>query len=164
MAQLRILWVLVLVSMGILVVVEPSWAESSKSHETLIQHLEFLGYQCEKLDQGIKTTHPSKLGFLLVVLKDGLMAQAALAGKTSEANSSEIGANSKDSLRFSVLNELNKEATISRFFWTGSGELVMRASMLGTYEKGRFYTFIEAWEKDGQAIGRHYEELKAYLK
>lgn len=163
MSQLRF-FLVVAVSIGTLGICEPIWAEPSSPHETLIQHLEYLGYQCEKLDQGIKTTHPSKLGFLLVVLKDGLMAQAALAGNPPEVKSSKSGSNLKDLSRFSVLNELNKEATISRFFWTDSGELVIRASMLGAYDKGRFYTFMEAWEKDGQAIGNHYEALKSYLK
>ena len=139
-------------------------ADSGNSTQTIIQHLEFLGYQCKKLDQGIKATHPSKLGFLLIVLKDGLMAQSALAGIPPKPSASKGGTNPKGYGRFSALNALNKESTISRFFWTDSGELVVRASILGTYDKGRFYTFMEAWEKDGQAIGKHYKALKPYLK
>jgi len=135
-----------------------AFSEAGDSKETIIQHLEFLGYQCEKLDQGIKATHPSKLGFVLIVLKDGLMAQSALASNQAK------GGSAKGEAKLSAVNTLNKESTIARFFWADSGELVMRASILGTYDKGRFYTFMEAWEKDGQTIGKHYDALKAYLK
>ena len=139
-------------------------ADSGNSTQTIIQHLEFLGYQCTKLDQGIKATHSSKLGFVLVVLKDGLMAQSALAGIPSQSHPSQDGTNQKEIEKLSAVNILNKESTIARFFWADSGELVLRASILGTYDKGRFYTFMEAWEKDGQAIGKHYQALKPYLK
>ena len=132
-------------------------AEPGNSVKDITQHLEFLGYQCEKLDQGIKASHNSRLGFVLIVLKDGLMAQSALAGKSSKAKS-------QDSGKLSAVNTLNKESTISRFFWADSGELVVRASVLGGYEKGRFYSFMEAWEKDGQTLGKHYEALKPYIK
>lgn len=134
------------------------FAEAGRQTETIIQHLEFLGYQCEELDQGIKATHPSKLGFVLIVLKDGLMAQSALASNQAK------GGSAKGEAKLSTVNTLNKESTISRFFWADSGELVMRASILGTYDKGRFYTFMEAWEKDGQSIGKQYEALKPYLQ
>jgi hypothetical protein len=135
-----------------------AFSETRNSNETIIQHLEFLGYQCENLDQGIKAIHPSKLGFVLIVLKDGLMAQSALASNQAQGDSA------KGEAKLSAVNTLNKESTISRFFWADSGELVMRASIFGAYDKGRFYTFMEAWEKDGQAIGKHYDVLKAYLK
>jgi len=139
-------------------------ADSGNSTQTIIQHLEFLGYQCEKLDQGIKATHSSKLGFLLVVLKDGLMAQSALAGIPLQSHISQDETSKKEIEKLSVVNTLNKESTIARFFWADSGELVLRASILGNYDKGRFYTFMEAWEKDGKAIGNHYQALKPYLK
>ncbi len=135
-------------------------AESPALKARIIEHLEFLGYQCEQIPQGIKATHSSKLGFLLVVLKDGLMAQSALAAKKSPKKS---GAR-KSSSRYSIVNTLNQETAISRFFWMPSGELVMRASMLGQYDKGRFYTFMEAWEKDGQTLGKHSSSLKSFLK
>jgi len=137
-----------------------SLAESADLQDRIIEHLEFLGYQCDQIPQGIKATHSSKLGFLLVVLKDGLMAQSALAGKNS-LNTTE---NSTGPSRYSAVNVLNQETAISRFFWTPSGELVMRASMLGQYEKGRFYTFMEAWEKDGQRLGKHAASLQPFLK
>ena len=135
-----------------------AFSETGDQKDTIVQHLEFLGYQCQKLDQGIKATHPSKLGFVLIVLKDGLMAQSALASNQAK------GGSAKGEAKLAAVNALNKESTISRFFWADSGELVMRASILGTYDKGRFYTFMEAWEKDGQTIGNHYDILKAYLK
>ncbi len=147
-----------LVLFGCLIVVGVVGAESQNSVKDITQHLEFLGYQCEKLDQGIKATHNSKLGFVLIVLKDGLMAQSALAGKPKK------GAGSQGSEKLATVNALNKESTISRFFWADSGELVVRASVLGGYEKSRFYSFMEAWEKDGQTIGKHYEALKPYIK
>ncbi len=136
------------------------YAESTPTKDSIVQHLEFLGYQCKKLDQGIKATHGSKLGFLLIVLKDGLMAQSALAGTPSKSGQSDKKKNKK----LSAVNALNKESTIARFFWADSGELVVRASILGAYEKGRFYTFMEAWEKDGEAIGNHIKALKPFLK
>lgn len=159
------LWCIsVVVAMAFFFSMGKAIADPENSTQTIIQHLEFLGYQCEKLDQGIKATHSSKLGFLLVVLKDGLMAQSALAGVPPTSKASKGGTNQKMTEKLSTVNTLNKESTIARFFWADSGELVLRASILGAYDKGRFYTFMEAWEKDGQAIGKHYQALKSYLK
>lgn len=159
------LWCLsVVVVLAFLFPMGMAMANSGNSTSTIVQHLEFLGYQCEKLDQGIKATHSSKLGFLLVVLKDGLMAQSALAGVPPASKTSKGETNQEMTEKMSAVNTLNKESTIARFFWADSGELVLRASILGTYDKGRFYTFMEAWEKDGKAIGNHYQALKPYLK
>ena len=159
------LWCLaVVVVLAFLLPMGMAIADSGNSTQTIIQHLEFLGYQCEKLDQGIKATHSSKLGFLLVVLKDGLMAQSALAGIPLQSHISQDETSKKEIEKLSVVNTLNKESTITRFFWADSGELVLRATILGAYDKGRFYIFMEAWGKDGETIGKHYQALKPYLK
>ncbi len=139
-----------------------SQASSPTTKDSIVQHLEFLGYECKQLNQGIKVTHDSKLGFLIVILKDGLMAQSAFAG--IQTKSSSKAKNKADGARFSEINQLNAQSTISRFFWSSSGELVMRASMLGHYDKNRFYTFMEAWEKDGETLGGNYAKLKRFLK
>ncbi|WP_454063401.1 hypothetical protein [Candidatus Nitrospira salsa] len=136
--------------------------EQKKDH--IIKHLEFLGYECNPMQQGVKVTHPSKIGFLLVPLKDGIMVQSAFAGIESQS-SSEVSDSGEDDLsRMSLINDLNRHASVSRFFWADTGELVIRASMLGSYDKRRFSTFMQAWEKDGHTLGQNYQGLRPYLK
>ena len=139
-------------------------AEEEHSREQIIEHLEFLGYQCKPFNQGVKVTHPSKIGFLLVPLKDGIMVQAAFAGIESQSESSPVSSNGHDPSRLSIINSLNQRASVSRFFWAETGELVIRASVLGSYDKRRFSTFMQAWEKDGQTLGQNYKNLRPYLK
>ena len=128
---------------------------SASGDDKIVEHLEFLGYQCETLEQGIKASHDLKLGFVLLELRDGIIAQSAFAGKNSGGDSAS---------RFAAINSLNKTAATARFFWADSGELVMRAWLPGAYDKSRFTIFIEAWEKDGLTLRTTYDELKTYLK
>ena len=139
-------------------------AEEGGGRERIVEHLEFLGYQCEPFHQGVKVTHPSKIGFLLVPLKDGIMVQAAFAGIESQSQSSSVSSTDDDPSRLSIINSLNQRASVSRFFWAETGELVIRASVLGAYDKRRFSTFMQAWEKDGQTLGQSYQHLRPYLK
>jgi len=143
----------------------PTFAQQEEqSREPIVQHLEFLGYHCEPMNQGVKVTHPSKIGFLLVPLKDGIMVQAAFASIETQSSSTTNNSANSDLSRLSVINDLNKNASVSRFFWADTGELVIRASILGSYDKRRFYTFMTAWEKDGQTLGQNYQGLRPYLK
>ncbi|NKB81964.1 MAG: hypothetical protein GKS05_08770 [Nitrospirales bacterium] len=130
-------------------------AEAQVTRDKIIEHLEFLGYTSEKVDQGIKATHPTKFGFVLVELLDGLIIQSVFAGVPLDQN---------DAARLTAVNTLTTSAAVARFFWASSGELAMRAWFPGGYEKARFTPFIEAWEQDSLTIRTTYETLKPYLK
>ena len=92
------------------------FAQDKQSREPIVQHLEFLGYQCEPMKQGVKVTHPSKIGFLLVPLKDGIMIQAAFAGIEAQSNSTIHHSADSDLSRLTVMNELNKHASVFSIF------------------------------------------------
>ncbi|GJL56233.1 MAG: hypothetical protein NPIRA02_33650 [Nitrospirales bacterium] len=141
-----------------------AFANKEQAKEQIIEHLEFLGYECDPMNQGVKVTHPSKIGFLLVPLKDGIMVQSAFAGIESQSSSEAHDAMDNDLSQLSLINDLNRHASVSRFFWADTGELVIRASILGSYDKRRFSTFMQAWEKDGHTLGQNYENLRPYLK
>ncbi|WP_447969168.1 hypothetical protein [Nitrospira sp. M1] len=140
------------------------FADAEQAKEQIIEHLEFLGYECDPMNQGVKVTHPSKIGFLLVPLKDGIMVQSAFAGIESQSRSEAHDAIDSNLSQLSLINDLNRHASVSRFFWADTGELVIRASILGSYDKRRFSTFMQAWEKDGQTLGKNYQNLRPYLK
>lgn len=130
-------------------------ADAQTTREKVIEHLEFLGYTCETVAQGIKTTHPTKFGFVLVELLDGFIVQSAFAGTPLDKG---------DTSRFAAVNTLNAGAAIARFFWDDSGRLVLRAWFPGGYDKARFTPFMEAWEQDSLTVRTQYESLKPYLK
>jgi len=141
-----------------------AFGDDKQAKELIISHLEFLGYECDPMKQGVKVTHSSKIGFLLVPLKDGIMVQSAFAGIESQSSSETHDLSDPDLSRLTLINDLNRQASVSRFFWADTGELVIRASMLGKYDKRRFSTFMQAWEKDGHTLGQNYQGLRPYLK
>ncbi len=129
-------------------------ARAETNNDLIIAHLEFLGYTCDVVEQGIRARHGSKIHLLLSQAQGGILLQTGFPGKRS---SGEEGA------RYAVLNTVNTRARVARVFWTPDGNLFVSAWMPGTYEKARFAAFMEAWEQDGQALRDFSLELKPYL-
>lgn len=123
--------------------------------DPLIEHLEFLGYQCDLVEAGIRAKHFSKIPLYITYAFGGIRMQTGFPGKTPDPDS--------DS-RYRVSNALIKEFSVARLYWSDDGNLFAVAWMPGRYEKARFALFIEAWDRDTALLRKYYEKLKPFLK
>ncbi|MBD0305460.1 MAG: hypothetical protein ICV76_02770 [Nitrospiraceae bacterium] len=128
------------------------WADTKNAE--IIAHLEFLGYQCDAVEQGIRARHSSKIHLLLSHAEGGLLVQTGFPGKRDFT---------AEGTRYTVLNTVNARARTARAFWTDEGHLLVSAWMPGGYEKLRFAAFMEAWEQDMQVLREFSMNLKPYL-
>jgi hypothetical protein len=123
--------------------------------DLLITHLEFLGYQCDVIDQGLRARHASNITLLFTYARGGIQIQTAFPGNSTEMDSVK---------RFALLNKLNEAARVARFFWTEKGNLFVSAWMPGLYDKTRFAALMESWHDDIETLRKVYKEISPYLK
>ena len=57
---------------------EEAWADSA--YDPIIAHLDYLGYQCDMVEQGVRARHSSKLHIVLSYQKGGILLQTAFPG------------------------------------------------------------------------------------
>ena len=128
---------------------------AESAYDPIVAHLEFLGYQPDLVEQGVRARHQTKIHFIVSYSKGGLLLQTGFPGKSSTGD---------EATRFSAANTLNGRAQVARAFWTSDGHLFMSAWMPGLYDKIRFGQFVEAWEKDANVLREIATDLKPYLK
>ncbi|HJU06814.1 MAG TPA: hypothetical protein VJ692_16815 [Nitrospiraceae bacterium] len=134
----------------------PSNLLSAESeHKPIADHLEYLGYQCDVVEQGLRARHGGKFTLLASVSREGIQLQTGFPGK---------GVSSENNNRYELINNLNARLLTSRIFWTAEGHLFMSAWMPGLYDKTRFALFIDAWERDGEVLREAARALNPYLK
>jgi hypothetical protein len=134
----------------------PASGEERDTSDPLVEHLEFLGYECEILDKGIRATHHSKLHLVLTYFQGGIRMQTGYPGKDPTLDMGEG--------RFEVLNGVNQKTKAIHFYWSEKGHLFGTAWMPGTYDRSRFAALLEAWENDSKILRQAYDRLKPYLK
>lgn len=127
---------------------------SDQSKDPVIAHLEFLGYECDVLNEGIRARHSSRLSLLVTHSWGGIKIQTGFRGVTGKLD---------DIARFQTLNAVNASVRVAHFYWTTEGHLFAEAWIPGLYDKGRFAALLEAWEYDMQLLRESYPKLKAYL-
>lgn len=130
------------------------WADSETVKDPLVEHLEFIGYQCDQVEQGIRAKHASKIHIYITFYNGGIRLQTGFPGKPMEGNVE---------ARYRVSNRLIKHMKALQVYWSEDGNLFAMAWMPGTYEKARFSAFIEAWEQDTALLRQSYDELKPFL-
>lgn len=131
-----------------------SLGKENKLTDPLIEHLEFLGYQCDLVAKGIRAQHHSKIHLYITYFQGGIRLQTGFPGKKKEASGL---------AKYEVLNTLNKANQVARFYWSATGNLFGIAWMPGSYDRSRFSTFLEAWEHDTENLRNAYEHVKPYL-
>lgn len=116
--------------------------------EEVATHLEFLGYEVTESDTNLTAKHETKLDVLLQNYQGGTLLQSFLGVENHEDEA------------LPMANLLNTGAAVARFYVDGDGDLAIEAWMPGNYDKGRFATFLVAWDADtvGQ-IRTHSEEI-----
>ena len=141
------------------------WAKSAKKEQKeqkkqkeqkdpVVSHLEYLGYVCEVLKEGIRAKHDTKLPVLVRYYRGGIKVQTGFRGTELKKN---------EMSRFTTLNFLSASTRVAHLYWNQDGHLFMDAWMPGLYEKTRFSVFMEAWEEDAQNLRAYAKELKPYL-
>jgi len=130
-------------------------AAADSAYDPIMAHLDFLGYQSDVVEQGIRARHSSKLHVVVSYQKGGILVQTAFPGKSAEQDVPK---------RHAVANGVNLRTQVSRAVWTPEGHLFMSAWMPGLYDKTRFALFMEAWERDSQVLRDVASDLKPYLK
>jgi hypothetical protein len=128
-------------------------AQAGTNEDRIIAHFEFLGYTCDRLEQGIRARHPSKIHILFSVTQGGILLQTGFPGKQ----------NAEEGSRYALLNTVNARLRAARVYWTKEGHLVASTWMPGEYDKARFSAFMEAWEQDVQVLREFSQDLKPYL-
>ena len=125
------------------------------SKDPLIEHLEFLGYECDLVEAGIRAKHSSKIHLYITYAFGGIRMQTGFPGKSPH---SDVGS------RYRVTNALMKRLSVMQLFWSDDGSLFAMGWMPGRYEKTRFALFLEAWDRDTALLRQTYDQLKPFLK
>jgi len=146
-----VLWSLLFLLMGSVVHAEPV----SSSKDPLIEHLEFLGYECDLVEAGIRAKHSSKIHLYITYAFGGIRMQTGFPGTSPH---SDVGS------RYRVTNALMKRLSVIQLFWSDDGSLFAMGWMPGRYEKTRFALFMEAWDHDTALLRQTYDQLKPFLK
>ncbi len=131
------------------------YAEPASSKDPLIEHLEFLGYECDLVEAGIRAQHSSKIHLYITYAFGGIRMQTGFPGTSPH---SDVGS------RYLVTNALMKRFSVIQLFWSDEGSLFAMGWMPGRYEKTRFALFMEAWDHDTALLRQAYDQLKPFLK
>ncbi len=130
-------------------------AEVDSTNDPVIEHLEFLGYECDLIESGIRARHSSKIHLFITNAFGGIRMQTGFPGNSPHTD---VGS------RYRVTNALMNRFSVMQIFWSEDGSLFAMAWMPGRYEKGRFAIFMEAWDRDIALLRQTYNELKPFLK
>ncbi len=148
---IRIVMMAVLIGMS----TTAGFAESTSPKDPLIEHLEFLGYECDLVEAGIRAKHFSKIHVYITYAYGGIRFQTGFPGNPPY---SDVGS------RYKVTNGLIKHLSVMRVYWSEDGNLFAMGWMPGTYDKARFAVFMESWERDTNVLRKSYSDLKPFLK
>ncbi len=148
----RIMWLGCLLFLLVFLV---SPAKSLSATDPLLEHLEFLGYECNRVEAGIQAKHFSKIHLYLTYAFGGIRVQTGFPGKPPRAD---------EGSRYKVTNALGKQLSVMQLYWSEEGNLFAMAWMPGMYEKARFAVFMETWDHDTALLRQAYENLTPFLK
>ncbi len=132
-----------------------AYGEPVSSDDPLIEHLEFLGYECDFVEGGIRARHQSKIHLFIAYAFGGIRLQTGFPGTNPH---SDVGS------RYLVTNALMKKFSVGQLYWSDEGNLFVMAWMPGKYEKTRFALFMQAWDHDAVFLQQTYDQLKPFLK
>ncbi len=138
---------------GIVLPLTMAWGADTPA-DPVVSHLEYLGYRCDAVEQGIRAQHNNKLPFVVSSARGGILLQTGFPGKNDSSDTSK---------RFVFLNAANSRMQVARGFWTQEGDLFVNAWMPGLYDKLRFAAYLEAWEQDLKVLQEAGRDLSPFL-
>ncbi len=129
----------------------------NKTMEEISTHLQFLGYEALPKEGFTIFKNPKKINFVVKPYKSGFLTQAIFSC-TDSAKSDVAG-------YLRVLNTLNQNASVARFYADTDSDLIAEAWYPDMYAKDKFASFMECWDSDSNAlILQNFEDLKKYMK
>lgn len=132
-----------------------TYAESPNMKEPIIEHLEFLGFECDRVEAGLRAKHLSKIHLYFTNAFGGIRVQTGFPGKSPHSDVRS---------RYVVTNALGKQLSVMQLYWSEEGNLFAMAWMPGRYDKERFALFMEAWDHDAGVLRQAYDQLQPFLK
>jgi hypothetical protein len=112
--------------------------------DLMATHLQFLGYEITREDERIRAAHPAKLGFSIRPFGNGVLL-------TSIFGCSD-GAKSQKLTYFELINSLNENARVARFYADDDLDFFIEAWYPDYYHREQFGFFVELWNDDCDQI------------
>lgn len=128
---------------------------STKSLDSIITHLEFLGYTITREEKIIRARHDTKYNFGMRTLAGGFIFRAYFGG-SDHAKADRPGF-------LDLINSINAEASVARCFADSDSDLCFEAWYPDVYDRQEFGDFMTAWDRDF-GIMLQKQGLTAYLK
>ncbi len=114
--------------------------------QQIANHLEFLGYELKsREDSGYGARHEKHWNFVFANKVGGVLIQFFIGVEDGH----------DEATLHRYVNDLNKDAVVTRFFIDGDGDFAGEAWWPPMYDKVKFGTFLEAWHHDGALVARH---------
>jgi hypothetical protein len=131
-------------------------AQQRTLSQVIIDHLSYLGYKTERIENKIAANHHIKPGFDIIVIKNGVLFRAWFQHKN--LNATQLA-------KFILLvNRLNENTTVARFYVDSEQDLIIEGWYALPYSKKSFSNFITTWEYDfAQVLQQNSEALQEFI-
>jgi len=133
-----------------------SIAAPPEDSSDVVRHLEFIGYDVSMNSERISAKHPENPNILIKKYQGGMLVVAFYG-------SNDNGKRNRDKL-IALVNELNSEAVVARYYIDKDGDMGVEGYYPGKYNKNSFSTFIEKYNLVTKQLVGKLEELKNYFK
>jgi len=118
----------------------------TKDLEQFIAHLQFLGYEVDQKEDSLRASHAMKMNLWVRPLAGGILFFSIYSLSESALT------NRLELLEF--INNLNQNATVSRFCLGSENDFHMEAWYPDFYTKVNFGEFLNAHEFDCSLLGK----------
>ena len=110
--------------------------------EQISNHLGFLGYESTVDGEVTRAVHASRWNLVLKDYQGGVLITSYLGSNDHAKNKRHRQA------YLEMINSMNQEASVTRFYADNDTDLVMEALWLGDYDRVSFGDFMEKWDVD----------------
>ena len=129
---------------------------ASEALESVLGHLEFLGYEIIRDEKLSKARHPVKYN-LLIKDYNGMLLFTSIIGASQNAKMSRPG-------YLEFLNSLNRSSAVTRVYADQDADLIFEATFPQLYDRVAFAKFIDLWHQDTAQLSQRADEAAHYLK
>ena len=129
----------------------------SSTTEQMISHLEFLGYQTERVEKNVIEKHQKNVNILLQELKGGVLFSSFF--DTQEAAKRDMAE------YLTWINDLNRRTLLLRFYANADfDKLIMESWYPSLYDKSNFGLFMDLFNGNIALLFTDEKEAKKFLK
>ena len=114
--------------------------------DDMVTHLQFLGYEVERDGDLVKAKHRTRVNILLRDFRGGVLL-TSIFGCKDDAKTHSLA-------YLDLINRLNQQATVLRFYADKDSDFFMEAWHPGTYDRELFGSFLNLWDEDIARLAR----------